>query len=483
MAARAKKLVKKWRELLVSSESAAPKPQTATPARVNGHSHHHAVQKVAAAATTPSSARSPCVSPALSGASTTVITANRAKNAAAASSSLPSSASTSPGLSTSRPGTPAHSRTGSRPVSPALQQSNINASSDGAVPRTVASNKRVRKPDPVELASEPPSKRAHYVNGHQHRQQQQHLGEGDNSVSPPPPSAGFLIDGENTRDSVLSVGSATCDTIIVPSSSSRPASRATSPNYSPTVPNSASMPAAAATRRRTRQSKDRGGPNLLEQQMLSLSARMGSAGRVRTTQEIVQELSMRSHSPGLRGAPAGTSNGGGNADNNDDDSSLADESKTELMNRFFDSQRNLGSANSNSSNAVSPDLSTVPSRSQSEDRESPQDKVPDTVESIMASLPVISASEVMSTWEMVEDCDDEDDVDMEGLIPVKKPEAEVSEVVQVTDEMVDRLHNDPVPSRNGNFDHRGEFKEWHEMLTKETTGGDLLHVLPYCVIE
>ncbi len=231
------------------------------------------------------------------------------------------------------------------------------------------------------------------------------------------------------------------------------------------------------------------GPDVLEQQMLSV--RKG-AGKVRTTQEIVQELALRSHSPGLSACPATTAAAG---------SSDGEECKTELINRLLESHTNLpGSTHSSSSVAVSPALSNVPTPSESpsptpaESREvtppveeSPRFAVPDPVEAVMASLPVISASEVMEEWEEAvavaadaegaDEEEDEDEVEMEGLIPVKKPE------IEVTEEMVSKLHCTPMENFNGNFDHRGEFREWHEMLTKETVGGDLLHVLPYSVID
>ena len=35
----------------------------------------------------------------------------------------------------------------------------------------------------------------------------------------------------------------------------------------------------------------------------------------------------------------------------------------------------------------------------------------------------------------------------------------------------------------GVVDLEGNFKEWHEMVAKETKDGELLHILPYSVID
>ena len=76
-----------------------------------------------------------------------------------------------------------------------------------------------------------------------------------------------------------------------------------------------------------------------------------------------------------------------------------------------------------------------------------------------------------------------DDLEVEGLIPVKRSQSAAKAEVEVTDEMVEELHDKPMENFNGNFDHRGEFKEWNEVVSKETTQGDLLYVLPYSIID
>jgi len=62
------------------------------------------------------------------------------------------------------------------------------------------------------------------------------------------------------------------------------------------------------------------------------------------------------------------------------------------------------------------------------------------------------------------------------LIPVKKQE------IEITDEMVNK-YNEQLENINGNYGHDGEFKEWHEVVSKPSAEGDLLHILPYSVID
>ena len=116
----------------------------------------------------------------------------------------------------------------------------------------------------------------------------------------------------------------------------------------------------------------------------------------------------------------------------------------------------------------------------------------ESVEDVLAQLPPIDVATVLAeiNSEMQEDeavveggleDDDEDmDMDIEGLIPVKKPEP-LSE--NVKEKLVQELHSGQHESVNGNFTHDGAFKEWHEVVSKETLHGDLLYILPYSVID
>ena len=474
LASRAKNLVKRWRKLLVNPDvpvvvannhsssannsihrspplaSSTVIPSGATSNTVNKSSSQAKSTPASAATTAPSSAVS---SPRFnSSIKAPVVNNNHPK-------SLPSSTSSSPGLS--RPVTPSQqtslaSSNNSRPVSPYNESSSVS--------RTLASNKRLRKAEDEGDVEEPPSKKP-MTNGYGHADS----------------NSDFLLDGD-TRDSFLSTASNTCDSVIskVPNNLDRNPPPTSKPPPTPT-------PARRSTRSQSRKSVVPPKPDVLEQQMLSVRK---VAGKVRTTQEIVQELALRSHSPGL--ITRNANGGGGDVDSGvNEDGLAASETKIELMNRFFDSQTNY-----DTSNGTSPPLSALPSptsmRSESMpvspeevdvtangDQEMSEER-PETVEEIMAKLPVINASEVLAEMnaEMVDDDDEEELEEVAGLIPAKP-----ANEIEVTPELVDGLHDRPMANFNGNFDHKGDFKEWHEVLTKETLGGELLYVLPYSVIE
>jgi hypothetical protein len=185
---------------------------------------------------------------------------------------------------------------------------------------------------------------------------------------------------------------------------------------------------------------------------------------------LVQELALRSSTPVIKSS-----------------GQLANETKTELMNRFFESQ----ATNGNGHGVLSPPISDgAPSPVASEPvsvttvegaagtPEVPQDDGRETVEDILAQLPPIDVASIMAeiNADMQEDVDEE----IEGLIPVKKAEP-LSDSVKAA--MVDELHTGQHESVNGNFTHDGAFKEWHEVVSKETFNGDLLYILPYSVID
>lgn len=64
---------------------------------------------------------------------------------------------------------------------------------------------------------------------------------------------------------------------------------------------------------------------------------------------------------------------------------------------------------------------------------------------------------------------------------------------EITEEDVFRLHNEHIEGLNGCYDHsgihnsgeegRGNFCEWHEMVSRTSYNGELLHILPYVVID
>uniref|UniRef100_A0A1B6CIZ2 Mediator of RNA polymerase II transcription subunit 26 n=2 Tax=Clastoptera arizonana TaxID=38151 RepID=A0A1B6CIZ2_9HEMI len=118
------------------------------------------------------------------------------------------------------------------------------------------------------------------------------------------------------------------------------------------------------------------------------------------------------------------------------------------------SQSSLGpihSSNSSSTVAPSPLPEETPER---------------TLEEILLRLPPLDASTI--DWEESQSP------------PISSPEPKV-----VTEEDVERLHNEHIVGLNGCEDHSGikGFCEWHEMVSRTSYNGELLHILPYVVID
>jgi hypothetical protein len=245
--------------------------------------------------------------------------------------------------------------------------------------------------------------------------------------------------------------------------------------------------------------------HLLEQKLLTARRQ---ASKVRTTQELVQELALRSSTPT---GPVKSSN-----------VQMVSETKTELMNRFFESQN--GNGTNQHSDVLSPPLSDGPPSPSDVVKNGPNvaknatlsssnnDSNKESVEDILAQLPPIDVASVLAeiNSEMqTENSSNHDDSgdnanghdtemesdqeEIEGLIPPVKntrqrinssshnKKEQLSDGVKAA--MVDELHAGQHESVNGNFDHDGAFKEWHEVVTKETVNGDLLYILPYSVID
>ena len=449
LASRAKSLVKKWRKLLMpgpasgsatpvqtASKSAADAKNVAATAvqrlqqqqtQLNGHHSSQPSSRLTSPAVSSSSRLSP-------GLTSAVVNSNNAAanqrlqsvpnqpsvvNVNHNSSSLPSSASSSPGLS--RPTTPS---LGSRPVSP-------------AVPKTHVANKRLRKELEPEFSESPPhpaSKRAKLQNGE--------------SATTPHCDPGSLVNG---------------------------------------LPKTAAVNATTNTRKK-KQELER--ERLLEEKIITAKRQ---ASKVRTTQELVQELALRSTtSPALQRPQSRqqNANSGSVVSSSAASQIVSDMPKTELMNRFFESQT---AANGHS--VLSPPLSdgapspeedqldnaVINGGSASNGTKNFQNTNRETVEDVLAQLPPIDVATVLAeiNSEMQED-DDDDDVEIEGLIPVKKPEPIPESLNQ---ELVQELHTGKHEGVNGNFTHDGAFKEWHEVVSKETLHGDLLYILPYSVID
>ena len=540
LAIRAKSLVKKWRELLLPPTQNRTPPITAirdpppggghvgmnggSKSLVNGNSTTVNNRELSYA-NRPSSRLTSPASNANQGHPNNKSTLSPGLRTGV-SSSLPSSTSTSPGLS--RPTTPNNKHspppgsTTSHPASPPLlpvhQQTSLHGGE--SVPRHNAANKRLRKEMEPEIESKtslfdvidernngsklPPSKRSR-PNG---------------LVSNNQNTSEFLL--QNSRDIAINISLSSpplqnCDipsakvAAIPPNRSSLASTPSVSPQGSSLSPpvnavidtpisfSSSVKPAQGKRKTRSqRKSEDERRDDILKQQMQS-ATRSGVLSKVRTTQELVQELAhSRLSSPGL-------TNNRHEHSNIVTDVTQLNETKTELMNRFFDSQNHSTNTNTTADTVLSPldsEEAAVPpspdtlvnhhsqhsstlSRSESAtpiDRGvgSSHDLVSDsdreTAEDVMARLPPIDRDAILAEMEQEILQEEEQDQDIEGLIPVKKPE------VEITEEMVNK-YTQQLENISGNFGYDGEFKEWHEVVSKPSAEGDLLHILPYSVID
>ena len=103
----------------------------------------------------------------------------------------------------------------------------------------------------------------------------------------------------------------------------------------------------------------------------------------------------------------------------------------------------------------------------------PTPQAVETVEDLLAKLPPIDPSAVLEEWRQQQA--EEEEVD--GLIPVLRPKTEL------TQQLIEDLNNGQLEHIGGIKDHEGEFKEWHQMTSLVSKDGELLHILPYSVID
>merc|ERR1711971_213548 len=177
-------------------------------------------------------------------------------------------------------------------------------------------------------------------------------------------------------------------------------------------------------------------PDILNQQMAK--ALQAGRGRVRTTQELVQNLGIDSRAASI--SPPNC------------------RPVTDLVPSTAASELTVGSSEV---------TSAEPSRG-------PTPQAVETVEDLMAKLPPIDPSAVLEEWRQQEA---EEEEEVEGLIPVLRPRTEL------TQQLIEDLNNGQLEHIGGIKDHEGEFKEWHQMTSLVSKDGELLHILPYSVID
>lgn len=489
LANRAKALVKKWRKLLVNPQPSGggggaggggggggTAPPSLAPSESSGNGSRQCSPGL------PSSLHSTSTHHNSVGKASSKTASNSPNNGSLAvinpphiSSSLPSSRSTSPGgaglslFHSSRPTSPE-----SRPISPSSQGSGVSRTHH----QNSKSNKRSkRSAGRTPHEDEPTEKRS---------RPSQVVGSTNGSLD-------FQLDCD-TRDSFVSNGSGG------PGHLGLSTELLGGPNKF--LGNGSSNNGALVDGRdpKSRRSKRLGSrennlsshvnaTSVIEQQMQTAR----KTGKVRTTQEIVQEMALRTQSPRLMSSEgvASTLTAATSLMMPFDGGSLA-QSKDQIMNKFLASSVNgvhggsdSGGPSAASSHAPSPDPPEMPGS------EALGRHFSDPVDAVMAQLPVIDAAEVLASYKLSEENrsehldnneddedDDVDDVEIEGLIPIKRDPPK-----PIDESFLSKLHDGHLENVNGNTDHSGEFCEWHEVLSKETMGGELLYILPYSVID
>jgi len=227
-------------------------------------------------------------------------------------------------------------------------------------------------------------------------------------------------------------------------------------------PSPSSQPSESHNTRPTKKARTRSRPPPSNSQS-NLTKQMHKAhiaGKVRTTQELVNNLGIDSRAS--LSPPVNTVT-----------DLVPNENKSELMDRFFSSQEGekseMPSRPSTADEVSSSDITSAgPSRPQSPVRNG------DSVSDILAQLPPIDVAAVLAELQAAEE---EEEPEVEGLLPVYKP------VQEVTTQLVDELNNGQLEHIGGIRDYSGVFKEWHELTSLESKDGELLHILPYSVID
>ena len=157
-------------------------------------------------------------------------------------------------------------------------------------------------------------------------------------------------------------------------------------------------------------------------------------------------------------------------DNDNTDDLVVKENFDESMNGYFTSQ---GDGKMLSRRSTSGSEMTVNSDMTSVQVSCNTIAAVGSVEDLMTKLPVIDPNVVLCEWLT----ENEGGEEVEGVIPVGNNK------VEVTQKSIEDLNNGQLEYIGGIKDHEGEFREWHEMTSLLSKDGEVLHILPYCIID
>jgi len=199
---------------------------------------------------------------------------------------------------------------------------------------------------------------------------------------------------------------------------------------------------------------------------------MNAKKKLRTTQELVSSLGIESR---VQTSPAPVASV---------KDLVPNENKSELMDRFFSSQKTedhgsegeggLASEPPSRPSTALEDATSSEASSKVNSRVNTPGLPKESVDDILSQLPPIDTAAILAELEKEID---EEEPEVDGLIPAFKP------LKEITSSLVDELNNGQLEHIGGIKDHNGEFKEWHEMASVQSKDGELLHILPYSVID
>ncbi|XP_046635044.1 mediator of RNA polymerase II transcription subunit 26-like isoform X2 [Daphnia pulicaria] len=197
-------------------------------------------------------------------------------------------------------------------------------------------------------------------------------------------------------------------------------------------------------------------------------ASIARVSKVKTTQELLEDLARRSGSPNLIVKPEIHSVHQQQHQQQpltvppSNEARQWPDAKQEILDKFL---------RSHSTDRRSDGITTT-STVVSKPKTTATPAINDPVAEIYARLPPLDPAIVASIWKE-EVKPETEELETDSSVP-ERP---------VTDEDVDLLHNGSVDDVNGSRDINGEFHQWHETVTVASYHGDPLHLLPYVVIE
>ncbi|XP_039286192.1 mediator of RNA polymerase II transcription subunit 26 isoform X2 [Nilaparvata lugens] len=393
---------------------------------------------------------------------------------------LPASTEPPPPPPVAQNGASATSRQPPTPVASHLSPASSNTSpvllqqvtTETAVPRTHASNKRLRKED---TAPPTPAKKPK-LNG---------ASLPVPTVPPPQPSP---------HDQCTEIVTIDDDDVQPPPQSTDPDSKLSSSKTKKSrqkdkkSSNLTSSSSSSSERRRSKSDKKRlGGDDILKEKIASIAR----TPRVKTTQELVADLRSRRNSEtalvdsdNVKVAAASVC-----------DELVLSRNKTEHLEKFL---RSSQKHESDEDCVVVVDLVDESEGTKKKGADVKERSTKDHKRSKQSSTAVLESESTNPERTLQDILSRLPPLDVDSIVWDESPPVSPPPPRQITIEDVDRLHNENVENLNGNYDHapvdiepnsmptpasNANFRQWHETVSRTSYNDELLHILPYVVID